>query len=128
MVDASKLKPGDKVVFSGNGGMPGQEYIDEFLSASGKQEPIASGTVFTVADPVASNCGRHYVMLETPLGKNGAIECSAYFLNYVDPVNVVHDMRNAGPPAPAACSCDIVSLMRVGCRCGHLQCEREAAL
>lgn len=121
MVDVSKLRPGDWVVFDGAGN-PGQAYIDEFQSASGKREPIVTGTLFQVADPVVSNWGRHYVILASSLGKNNVVECSVDFLNYLPSyiglnkaVDEVHDMRNAGPPAPAACSCDIVSLMRFGC-------------
>lgn len=40
-------------------------------------------------------------------------------------IEVVTEMRNAGPPQPDRCSCDIVSLMNIGCRCGWLGKERE---
>lgn len=121
MVDPSKLKPGDRVEFRNIYG--GQPYIDKYQSATGEEIDLNDGHIFTVADPVLSDLARACVRLETPLGKDGVIECMAEFLVYVSPdycVNKVHEMRHAGPPAPAACSCSMTDLMRYGCKCGHL--------
>lgn len=129
MVNAKSLKPGDKVRLPRV--LPGeQRYIHESSTASGKREHINDDYVFTVADPVSYSKAPYYVRVESPLGKNGVFECTADLLDYVstdDAVANLHDMRSAGPPAPASCSCDIMSLMRAGCRCGYLAKEREAS-
>lgn len=127
MVDASKLKPGDKVTF--RLGKPGSPVsVQGGLTASGLSEPVNYGEVFTVADPPIPWGIRYMANLEWPPGKNGVLECSQQYLDYVkadDPVDALHEMRNAGPPAPASCVCDVMTLMRVGCKCGYL--AKEAA-
>lgn len=126
MVDVSKLKPGDRVSFVGHG----NAYIDAAMTVSGIREYVNVGTVFTVANPAIEKYSFSRVRLESPRCKDGILPCEACFLDVVptdDAIANIHAMRSAGPPAPASCGCDIMSLMRVGCRCGYLAKERGAS-
>lgn len=127
MVDVSNLKPGDRVIFTGHG----NAYIDADMTVSGIREYVKVGSAFTVANPVIDMCSVSKVRLESPRCKDGILPCEAWLLDFMpteDAVATLHAMRSAGPPAPSSCSCDIMSLMRVGCRCGYLVKEREASL
>ena len=121
MVDASNLKPGDRVRLTlANAGksmiVPGSQ------TASGMPEHARYGDVFTVADPSVSTNYSRFLMLEWTLGKNCLLECPCHFLDYVTatmPVNAIQEMRNAGPPAPTGCTCDFKwPNTFLGCRCG----------
>jgi hypothetical protein len=117
MVDITKIKPGDKVVIHPSDGMSRTLHAsDEVDSTSWLL--VDDGQRFDVADPHVCESPL-VVRLKSDRLPSGVFRCRAEYLDLVEPSQAV--------VPESKCSCDTMALMRVGCRCGHIQREREAA-
>jgi hypothetical protein len=110
VIDINTIKPGDKVMWP-KSAPPGHG--------------VNPGDVFTVNDPPVDHAG--FLTTIRVIASDGR-------MGFVDPVYVVLFNEGATTSAgdivaqePSSCTCDIMSLMRVGCQCGHMAREREAS-
>jgi hypothetical protein len=116
MVDVSTIKPGQKLRYIGEDGS---------VLVLGKNTMIRKGTEYSVKNdgtPFYSHyLGATYVSI--------LVAPSATCLVNVNRLEYIDINADAAPPesTPSSCVCDIIALMSRGCRCGHIQREREAA-
>jgi hypothetical protein len=128
MVDWFSIKPGDKVRIKVNSISGWHFHTGNVPQNISQQELIVFGFNISAGTHCATKVESVDVGFTDSQGGPGRALANPDDLELVaDPVATLHDMRSAGPPAPASCSCDIMSLMRAGCRCGYMAKEREAA-
>lgn len=115
MIDLETIKPGDRVVWSG-------ESLHWPAMKNGAIVDVATrdGDVLQVADPatVFDSLGNRKVGIILPYGQR----------IYVVPKRLrCFDGEEEGVAGPSSCDCDLMMLMRRGCTCGALRRERERA-
>jgi hypothetical protein len=109
LVDIKTIKPGDRVKWDtsiyGNGATYQGEYVVD-------------------SPPIHNSMGVDFIRGIHPNGSSVLIYPQTFVLCDETPEIPVFVATSQTPPS---CVCDLMALMRVGCQCGHMAREREAA-